>query len=40
MKAIKKDDKKYKLVNIGRNRTMWIEVKPNKLIIFIKSLFK
>ena len=35
-----KDGKKYILVDIGRGQTMWKEVKPNKFIAFIKSLFK
>lgn len=37
---MKKDGKKYMLINIGRGQTMWIESKPNKFIVFIKSLFK
>ena len=40
MKTMKKDGKKYILVDIGRGQTMWKEVKPNKFIAFIKSLFK
>jgi len=40
MRTIKKDGKKYELVDIGRGREVWKEVKPNKLIAFIKSLFK
>ena len=43
MKTIKKDDKKYVLIDIGRGQTMWKESKPNKFIkfiIFIKRLLK
>jgi len=37
---MKKDGKKYVRVDIGRGQTIWKEVPPNKLIIFIKNLFK
>jgi hypothetical protein len=39
-KIIKKDGKKYREMNIGRGNTVWIELEPNKITAFIKSLFK
>lgn len=40
MSTMEKDGKKYILVDIGRGQTIWKEVKPNKFIKFIKSIFK
>jgi len=34
-----KDGKRYVLIDIGRGQTIWKEVKPNKFLAFIKSLF-
>lgn len=40
MTTMKKDGKYYRVIDIGRGQTMWVEYKPNKIILFIKSLFK
>lgn len=40
MKTMIKDGKIYILVDIGRGQKIWKESKLNKVITFIKSLFK
>jgi len=40
MKTMKKDGKKYILIDVGRGQKMWKECEPNKFIKFLKTLFK